>query len=307
MNQLGDVCFNKLSKRQRLTKSLLFGSENSISTKSALKGGSCGTAPLSKPYMLCSAADAASAAIDYLKGNIEDRIVDSPPSRGPVKTPICSPSPLKRASLSWGCSFLSPHRTEAATSRRLDLPELEVGNYPLGEDKVPSSKPLDTKDVTMRKSTSLHSHDVRNALLEPEGASALARIEGKQNPSSKSRGGRRTLFADTLFRQQILREHQRSLVSKHARTGLPYIDNVNASLPRPPPLGSRSLSAFEVPQSTRKSKCKDSGLKSLSIHIEVDGGSRRHCHSRRKDILRGVAKLKAIEAAHSDCTANREL
>ena len=151
--------------------------------------------------MLCSAADAASATIDYSKGNIEDGVVNSPPSRGPVKTPICSPSPLKRASLSWGRSFSSPHRTEAATSRRLDLPKLEAGNYPLGEDKVPSSKPLDTEDVTMRKSTSLHSHDVRNALLEPEGASTLAGLEGKQNPSSKLGGGRRTLFADTLFHQ----------------------------------------------------------------------------------------------------------
>ena len=143
-------------------------------------------APLSKSYMLCSAADAASAAIDYLKGNIEERVVNSPPSRGPVKTPICSLSPLKWESSSRGCSFSSAHWTKAATSRRLDLPELEAGNYPLGEDKVPSSKPLDIEDVTMRKSTSLHSHDVRNALLEPRGASALAGLEGKRNPSSKT-------------------------------------------------------------------------------------------------------------------------
>ena len=96
--------------------------------------------------MLCSVGDAASTTIDYSKGNIEDGVVDSPPSRGPVKTPICSPSPLKRASLSWGRSFSSAHRTEAATSRRLHLPELEAGYYPLGEDKVPSSKPHDTKE-----------------------------------------------------------------------------------------------------------------------------------------------------------------
>ena len=115
------------------------------------------------------------------------------------------------------------------------------------------------------------------------------------------------MSVDTLFRQRILREHQRSLVSKHACTGFPYVDNVNASLPRPPPPGSRSLSASEVLQSIQKLKCKDSGLKSLSIHTEVDGGSRLHYHSRREDILRSVAKLKAMEAAHSDCTANREL
>ena len=169
-------------------RSLLSGSENSISTKSASEGGSCGTAPLSKPYMLYSAADIAFATIDYLKGNIEDRVVDNPSSRGPVKTPICSPSPLKRASSSRGRSFSSAHQTEVATSRKLGLPKLEAGNHPLGKDKIPSSKSLDTEDVTVRKSTSLHSHDVRNALLELGGASALAGLEGKRNPSSKSRG-----------------------------------------------------------------------------------------------------------------------
>ena len=66
---------------------------------------------------------------------------------------------------------------------------------------------LRSQDVTMQKSTSLRSHDVRNALLEPEGAFALAGLEGKRNPSSKSGGGRQTLSADTLFRQRILREH----------------------------------------------------------------------------------------------------
>ena len=243
--------------------------------------------------MLYSVADAASAAIDYSKENIKDRVVDNLPSHGPVKTPICSLLLLKRASSSRGRSFPSANRTEVATSHKLDLPKLEAGNYPLGEDKVPSSKALDTEDVTVRKSTSFHSHDLRSALLEPGGASALPGLQDKRNPSSKS-GGRRTLSADTLFRQQILREHRCSLVSKHALTGVPYIDNVNASLPRSPPPGSRSLSACKVPQSIQRSKCKDSGLKSLSIHTEVDGGSRRHCHSRREDILRGVAKLKAI-------------
>ena len=247
MKQPGDVCFNKPPKRQRLTRSLLSGSENSISRKSTSEGGSYGTAPLSKPYMLCSAADAASAAIDYSKGNIEDGVIVSPPNSGPVKTPICSPSPLKQASSSQGRSFLSAHQTEVATSRKLDLPELEAGNYPLGEDKVPSFEPLDIEGVTVRKSTSLHSQDVRSALLEPGGAVALPGLKDKRNPSSKSGG--RTLSADTLFRQRILREHRRFVVSKHARTGLPYIDNVNASLPRPPPRGLRSLSACEVPQS----------------------------------------------------------
>ena len=59
-------------------------------------GGSCFGAPHSKPYVMCSATDVVSAALDFSKGNVEDGVVNSPPSRGAVRTPLCSPSPLKR-------------------------------------------------------------------------------------------------------------------------------------------------------------------------------------------------------------------
>ena len=45
--------------------------------------------------MFRSATDAASAAIDYSKGNIDDGVVDSPSNRGPERTPLYSPLPLK--------------------------------------------------------------------------------------------------------------------------------------------------------------------------------------------------------------------
>jgi hypothetical protein len=40
------------------------------------------------------ATDAASVALDFSKGNVEDGFVDSPPSRSVERTPVCSPSPL---------------------------------------------------------------------------------------------------------------------------------------------------------------------------------------------------------------------
>jgi hypothetical protein len=49
----------------------------------------------SKPYLMYSATDAASAALDFSKGNVEDGVVDSPPSRSVDRTPICSQSPLR--------------------------------------------------------------------------------------------------------------------------------------------------------------------------------------------------------------------
>jgi hypothetical protein len=41
-----------------------------------------------------SATDAASAALDFSKENVEDGVVDSPPSRSVGRTPVYLPSPL---------------------------------------------------------------------------------------------------------------------------------------------------------------------------------------------------------------------
>jgi hypothetical protein len=42
-----------------------------------------------------STTDAASVALDFSKGNVEDGVVDSPPSRTAGRMPICLPSPLR--------------------------------------------------------------------------------------------------------------------------------------------------------------------------------------------------------------------
>jgi hypothetical protein len=38
-----------------------------------------------------SAIDVASAAVDFAKGNVEDGVVNSPPSRDAARLPMCSP------------------------------------------------------------------------------------------------------------------------------------------------------------------------------------------------------------------------
>ena len=122
------------SRDEKLTRSLLSGSEKLLSEGSESRGGNCGTAPISKPYMLRSAADATSAAIDYSKGDVEEGVVDSPPSRGPIRTPICSPSPLKRTLSTRGVTFSPALRTEGTTSRKLDLLVADVVGHPRFED-----------------------------------------------------------------------------------------------------------------------------------------------------------------------------
>ena len=59
-----------------------------------LKPG-CGQSQYSKPYVLFSATDAASAAIDFSKSNVYDEVVDSPSNQGLRRSPIISPSPLQ--------------------------------------------------------------------------------------------------------------------------------------------------------------------------------------------------------------------
>lgn len=66
--------------------------------------GDCVPSQFSKPYLMHSATDAASAIVDFSKGNIEDGVVNSPPSRGAVRTPVCSPSPLR------GCGWTAPEQ-----------------------------------------------------------------------------------------------------------------------------------------------------------------------------------------------------
>jgi hypothetical protein len=57
--------------------------------------GDCDPSQFSKPYLMYSATDAASATVDFAKGNVEDGVVNSPPSCGAGRSPVCLPSPLR--------------------------------------------------------------------------------------------------------------------------------------------------------------------------------------------------------------------
>ena len=81
---------------QRLTKTLRLGSEDPNLGLLGFVGGSYIPSLYSKPYVMFSAPDPASAAIDFSRAGVDEGAVDSPPGRGPARTPLCSPSPLKR-------------------------------------------------------------------------------------------------------------------------------------------------------------------------------------------------------------------
>ena len=66
-----------------------------LSSRSKSVQGGCGPSLYSKPYVMFSATDAASAAIDFSKKDVNHGVVDSPPSRGPWRLPVLSASPLQ--------------------------------------------------------------------------------------------------------------------------------------------------------------------------------------------------------------------
>jgi hypothetical protein len=55
----------------------------------------CLPSQFSKPYLMYSATDAASTAVNFAKGSLEDGVVNNPPSRDAARLPMCSPSPLQ--------------------------------------------------------------------------------------------------------------------------------------------------------------------------------------------------------------------
>ena len=158
---------------------------------------SCDTAPFSKPYMFRSATDAASTAIDYSKGNIEDRVLDSPPSRGPGRTLICSPSLLKRVSPNRG-QYSSPTlRTDEATSRKLQLPLENAMEHPWLEDVVLSlSLGLAVHDDEVKPMGGVNDYTMAPH-LGASTARRLCRLKDNGSCGLQSEGPRRLLSRNT--------------------------------------------------------------------------------------------------------------
>ena len=75
-----------------------------------------------------SATDVASAAIDFSKSNVDDGVVDSPPSQGLRRSPIVSPSPLQG-------SLCRPrsNRSSSPTPRSSNTPHRKVYKHSVDE------------------------------------------------------------------------------------------------------------------------------------------------------------------------------
>ena len=92
---------------------------------SGLIQGYCVPSQFSKPYLMYSATDAASVIMDFVKGNIEDSVMNSPLSRGAGRSLVCSLSPLR------GCDWTpTRQRSCSLTKKTIHTPERQLYSKP---------------------------------------------------------------------------------------------------------------------------------------------------------------------------------
>ena len=255
--------------------------------------------PLSKHEFLRCATNAASAAIDYSKGNEDDGVVDSPPSRV-VKTPLCSPSPLKRESwIGVGCFSPSP-QTEAGTSRKLDLTptvgaqlNFEGCSRTLGN---PSSAVVDCIEVSDSPTSK---RPASKTSVAPE----FPRVDDNQpRPTFPTKTRRLLPAGDSIHTQRFIRNSRRVQASKSTASNTPCTNTVHTLLPKPS-RGSKSHSTSEAALRVRKVKPK-APSRSVEVIGVQNSASTQQYYSRREDIYRGLAKLRALQEKQKNCIDN---
>ena len=68
-----------------------------------------------------SATDAAFAIADFAKGNVEDGVVNSPPSCSAVRSPVCSPASLRR------CDWTPTRQSSCSlTEKTIHIPQRQL-------------------------------------------------------------------------------------------------------------------------------------------------------------------------------------
>jgi hypothetical protein len=208
-----------------------------------------------------------------------------------------SPSPLKRASPSRRSCFSPELRTDSPTSRKLNLPFDEAPGHPRLEDAIPAPCAVPVVVIEGLKATVASENQTRSLRSKAATSVTVLPLRGGQPRPSQSAGIRRSPSAEGLLKQRIPIEPSRSLLPKATATPLPHTKNLPATMTKPPLRGSRSHSASQAPESTRRSKRKATVAQSLSIFDAWAAISNPNYTERQRVILRGLAKLKAEEAA----------
>ena len=133
--------------------------------------GDCVPSQFSKPYLMYSANDAASVTVDFAKDNVEDSVVNSPLSRGVVRSPVCSLYPLR------GCDWIpTRHPSCSLTEKTIRSPQRQLYSKPpiCNTEQAKEIDPMHyDKEVRVRPTTklleSLSHGSGRHQFLEEQG------------------------------------------------------------------------------------------------------------------------------------------
>jgi hypothetical protein len=156
--------------------------------------GDCVPSQFSKPYLMYSATDVAFATVDFAKGNVEDGVINSPPSRGAGRLPVCSPSPLR------GCDWTpTKQRSCSLTERTVCTPQSQLYSKPpvCNTEEAKETDPVHyDNEVCVQPATKLY-----ESLLHGSGRHQLPEKRG------------RLLRTQSLIRQPSLQLSTRDCVS----------------------------------------------------------------------------------------------
>lgn len=301
------ICFQVQSRHRSLVPSMTDGTcsvrtacDTSVPTLSCSSEGGFSPASYSKPYIMFSAADAASAAIDFCRDGVDDGVVDSPPSRGPGRTPACSPSPLRHVTSTplrdRSCSPTpkthgTPHRrlyscdvVRGALGPTMVAPSAAVGEYARVEGNLRDSAAAVTALVDGRSASVVERQYPRleDNLRLPSVPDSQA-VACSRGRASRPRSASRTCASTPSHSQ------------RPGYTDTPY---ARERKNRKPPTGcTRSLSSTHVSQLNGLNRETPEVTKGVSIYPPVGLTYSIPTYSRREDIMRGMAKLRAQEAA----------
>lgn len=225
----------------------------------------------SRRFDMFTATDAASATMDFTKDSVDEGVVDSPPSRGPVRTPVCSPSPLKRL-----CTSPSRRRSMSPNPPTCKTPQRQL---------YAGLEPLDVPQ--------------RDSIVTPSLVNVSGTSSGPQPPfpSNILQGTRTSRSVGGVSREPILKGNP--LPNPKSVGTRPPPSRRASCTPRPYP----APEAFASPSTSRPSRSLDSlrrregeGFDTWFARRSETLGTSFMVNSRRNDLIRGLVKQQQAEA-----------
>lgn len=243
----------------------------------------------SKCFDMFTATDAASATMDFTKESVDDGVVDSPPSRGPVRTPICSPSPLKRL-----CTSPSRQRSMSPTHPTSRTPQRQLYS---GLEAVVLPRPLSIPSPPLV--------NLGETSRRPQPVIPVINIKGTRTTRSLGGVPRQVISSGNPLPQQNPLGSRPPVSRRASCTPRPYPAHVPLASPsssRP----SRSLDSLRRREGesfdlwfSRRSETLGTSYMRDSRHVALIRGTMKHQAAEAK-LLENLAKLNGSKSKNME-------